>query len=198
MPPPMVPPPMIAMLLMSRTGVSFGKPFTFAASRSAKKAWRIAADWGETTNSVKSSRSFAKPSSIGRFTAASIQLTIRSWAICPRALFANFLRAASKNPAGTEAGSIFISRTRFNGALLFISSFAYAKPATSKSSPSTTLSTKPEVCAFLAAIGLPEVIKSKAASTPIKRGALWVPPAPGKMPSFTSGKPTFAVGNAQR
>ncbi len=44
MPPPMVPPPMMAIFFMSRIGVSLPRPLTFAASRSAKKAWRIAAD----------------------------------------------------------------------------------------------------------------------------------------------------------
>lgn len=38
----------------------------------------------------------------------------------------------------------------------------------------------------------PEVIKSSAEGTPISLGRSWVPLAPGRIPSVTSGKPTWA------
>ena len=42
-------------------------------------------------------------------------------------------------------------------------------------------------CSFSDAIGAPETIMFSAASTPIARGSRCVPPAPGRMPSLTSG-----------
>ena len=44
----------------------------------------------------------------------------------------------------------------------------------------------------------PVAIISSACPTPTMRGSRWVPPAPGTMPSFTSGSPTFADGTATR
>ena len=116
MPPPIVPPPIMATFLMSLVAVSFGRSLILAARRSAKNMWRIAADSGDVTSSPNNSRSLARPSSIGRLTAASRQETMRSCAICPRARFANRALASSKNPASTVAGSIVMSRTRFRGA----------------------------------------------------------------------------------
>ncbi len=42
MPPPMVPAPITATVLIARIGVSAGTSGIFAAARSAKKAWRSA------------------------------------------------------------------------------------------------------------------------------------------------------------
>jgi len=50
----------------------------------------------------------------------------------------------------------------------------------------------------LALIGSPLVIISSARCAPKMRGKRCVPPAPGKIPSFTSGKPSFADGTATR
>ncbi len=47
-------------------------------------------------------------------------------------------------------------------------------------------------------MGSPETIISSARSTPATRGSRWVPPAPGRMPSFTSGRPSLASGAATR
>ena len=44
----------------------------------------------------------------------------------------------------------------------------------------------------------PPVMASSAAGTPISRGSRWVPPAPGTMPSVTSGKPMRVPGAASR
>ena len=41
-------------------------------------------------------------------------------------------------------------------------------------------------------------ISSTAAATPVSRGRRCVPPAPGTMPSFTSGRPSFASATAMR
>ena len=44
----------------------------------------------------------------------------------------------------------------------------------------------------------PTTIIGSAASTPTTRGSRCVPPAPGRMPSLTSGSPSFAEGTATR
>ena len=45
---------------------------------------------------------------------------------------------------------------------------------------------------------VPLTIMFKARSGPARRGRRWVPPAPGRIPSFTSGNPTCAVASATR
>ena len=45
---------------------------------------------------------------------------------------------------------------------------------------------------------VPLMIMFKARSGPTRRGKRWVPPAPGKIPSFTSGNPTCAAASATR
>ena len=52
--------------------------------------------------------------------------------------------------------------------------------------------------AWAAVIGSPPTIMSSALATPIRRGRRWVPPAPGRMPSLTSGWPSRAPATAQR
>ena len=47
MPPPMVPQPTTAADAMGRAGVSLGTSGILATSRSAKNAWRCAADWSD-------------------------------------------------------------------------------------------------------------------------------------------------------
>ena len=56
-------------------------------------------------------------------------------------------------------------------------------------SPSTSSSTSPSRRASSPPIGSPLTIISSAFSTPTTRGSRWVPPAPGRRPSFTSGSP---------
>src|SRR6266705_1045311 len=84
MPPPMVPAPMTAALLISRVGVSAGTSGILAASRSAKKKYRCAFDSDELSSSTNSSRSRLSPCSNGRLTAASTALTMFSGARNPR------------------------------------------------------------------------------------------------------------------
>jgi hypothetical protein len=49
-----------------------------------------------------------------------------------------------------------------------------------------------------AAIVLPVVIKRTASAIGMMRGRRCVPPEPGRMPSFTSGRPSCAFGAATR
>ncbi len=59
-------------------------------------------------------------------------------------------------------------------------------------------STMPSDSASSADTMRPLAIKSTAAAMPVRRGRRCVPPAPGTMPSFTSGSPSFAVADAMR
>ena len=68
----------------------------------------------------------------------------------------------------------------------------------SNNSPSIISFTIPRDFAFSAEIKAPEVINSKACSAPMILGSRCVPPAPGKIPSFTSGNPTMASLLAKR
>ena len=52
--------------------------------------------------------------------------------------------------------------------------------------------------AFSALIGLPVVIIFTASAIGTMRGRRCVPPEPGRMPSFTSGRPSWALGEAIR
>ena len=52
MPPPIVPAPITATVLIGRVGVASGTSAIFEAARSAKKACRSAADSGVVTSSV--------------------------------------------------------------------------------------------------------------------------------------------------
>ena len=56
----------------------------------------------------------------------------------------------------------------------------------------------PSLCASSAGTWRPEMIRSSAAFGPISRGSRCVPPAPGRMPICTSGRPTLALGTATR
>jgi hypothetical protein len=61
-----------------------------------------------------------------------------------------------------------------------------------------TASMMPACCARAAGTGLPSVHMSSASGTPASRGSRCVPPAPGMMPSSTSGWPTLALATATR
>ena len=65
-------------------------------------------------------------------------------------------------------------------------------------SPLTTRSTMPSDNASAAVTMRPLAISSTAAAGPARRGRRCVPPAPGTMPSFTSGRPSLASGAAMR
>ena len=58
MPPPIVPQPTTPAAAIGRVGVSPGTSGIFATSRSAKKAWRCAADWSDSRSRSKTARSF--------------------------------------------------------------------------------------------------------------------------------------------
>ena len=79
-----------------------------------------------------------------------------------------------------------------------MASLSIAMPAPRSLSGATTASTIPTFNAAAALYSFPVVIHSSALSLPITRGRRTVPPKPGIIPSFTSGKPMRAVVSATR
>ena len=193
MPPPMVPPPMMAAVSMDLAGVSAGTSRILATSRSAKKTWRWAADCADSRQRSKISRSLARPSSNGSSTAAATASMQASGASKPRTRRATDLRKSSKIPFWPRAAATWSSSSlvRRGGR----PSRAKATAASTRS-PSAIASTTP--IASGSAGGSPETIISSAGLTPIRRGNRWVPPAPGTMPSLTSGSASRVLGAATR
>jgi hypothetical protein len=95
------------------------------------------------------------------------------------------------------AGSTRISLVRRGPRLLAISSRANSM-APSRRSPAMISSMKPTSFAFSAGIGLASSTISMVFWIPMMRGMRCVPPAPGMMPSVTSGSAKRAVGTATR
>ena len=200
MPPPIVPAPMMPTFLTGSVGVSSAISAIFQTCRSAKKTWRCAFDWVETRSSMKAARSRFSPSSIGNSTASRTQSSARVQASKPRFLRAWALAIFSKSSGLPRNGATFSSRSRtFTSGSPASITWRANFSAPSRSLPSSTISsTTPPSFACLAPNGVPERIASAAASGPIRRGNLCVPPAPGSRPSLISGNPSFAEGTATR
>ena len=197
MPPPMVPAPITAARSIVVTGVSFGTSGTFAASRSAKNMCTSARDSCEVTQSAKSSRSRAEPLSKSSVNAPSIASTALNGAFTPL----RRLRQRAPAPPRTRRRRPFDRRSCPKLAGLADArrpSSARTRSHRSRDSRPRSRSTMPAATAFDAATGLPAVHISIANSAPQSRGSRCVPPAPGMMPSSTSGWPTFASGAITR
>ena len=73
-----------------------------------------------------------------------------------------------------------------------------ARRATSVSTGAAhTSSTTPARSARCAFSERPVRIRSSAVRRPTSRGSRWVPPAPGMMPSITSGSPITVFGSSE-
>ena len=185
-PHPIVPPPTIAIFSILRIDVSFPISGTLVASRSAKNKCRWANDSGDFISFSKHSCSNLTPSTKD-FSVAALTAEIAIFgARKPLVLFNIFFENSSKisGEASNSSSLVFI-----NGFPMI--SLANLVAETNKLL-SQILSTTPTSKALRADIGFPEVIISSAAATPIRRGNLCVPPAPGIRPRFTSGRPTLA------
>ena len=195
MPPPMVPAPMTAARRTGRVGVSSGTSAILEAARSAKKAWRSALDSVVPRRARKRSRSTRSPSSNGREAAAASASTHLSGAGYPFDTAATAPRATARNPSalGWRTGR---SRSRGSGRRVAIVSAKAAAFSTRSPSTSASKSRVPASCA--AGTVVPETIMLSAVSRPTARGRRWVPPAPGRSPSFTSGNATWAPAPATR
>ncbi len=199
MPPPIVPPPITAACAIGRGRVPSGMPGTLAASRSAKKTWRCAFDWSPATSLRKSSLSRRRPSSNGSVKALRTASTQAAGASRPRSLRVNAAAAASNAPGSARAGASLSSRSRTRRNGRFSARTRRAKTIASVvRSPSAIASRTPSASASAAGIGSPVTIILSAFSGPTSRGRRCVPPAPGRRPSLTSGRPTRAVGAATR
>jgi hypothetical protein len=194
-PAPMVPAPITAAWSSGRTGVDGVMPSTLPAARSAKKACLSPFDSGVAISSWKACRSMARPSSNG-FPAAWIASTARKGAGSMGRFVVSVARAASHRAArlGSWSGMSRVLR----GGLVVTSAEAANSTAPASGSPSTTRSSRAVSARAAASTGSPVTIMSIAFSTPTSRGSRWVPPAPGRRPSLTSGRPSFPSALATR
>ena len=131
------------------------------------------------------------------FVAASIASIAAIGAGSPRIFLRTVSRAAEKFGAFCSGVPNFWLISRVFGAFFPAISRANATAPVSKS-PSISLSMIPAWSASPALMVLPFVHISTAFATPASRGRRCVPPAPGMIPKFTSGCPTFASGLATR
>ena len=186
---------------MSAVGVSFGTSGTLAASRSAKNRWRSAFDSVETTQSANSSRSRSEPASNGSVSAGfdgvdgGERRAQRPWpsSPAPRAPAAH-----ASSPAARCVGADRRSRASCGSRRPPALRLRERDRARQQIARRRCRSTMPAASALGAGTGLPSVHISSASAAPASRGSRCVPPAPGMMPSSTSGWPTFAsfVGDA--
>ena len=111
----------------------------------------------------------------------------------PRVWRATDLRNSAKTSGLPRTAPTLSSRSRIflSGRFSATIFSANATPAAARS-PSTISSMRPTLSASSAPIGSPLTIIDSAFGTPTTRGSRWVPPAPGRMPSFTSGRPKRA------
>jgi hypothetical protein len=133
------------------------------------------------------------PSANGRLTAASTALMQFSGARKPRVWRATLFLNSAKISGLPRAGAILSSRSRIflSGRFSASAVSANATPAAVRS-PSTISSIKPTRSASSAPIGSPLTIIWRAFCGPTTLGSRCVPPAPGRRPSFTSGRPKRA------
>ena len=90
------------------------------------------------------------------------------------------------------SGAFFSSRRAFQSSLPSAASFSMPRAASRRSAGATAASTAPTLSASAADHDSPPAIHSIAVSAPQRRESRTVPPQPGKMPSFVSGRPTLA------
>ena len=198
-PVPIVPAPITAADLMGLSGVDSGMSATLAAARSAKNACLNAFETGPIISSPKRRRSVASPSGNRIIAAASIA----SMHFCGAGKFAKPAFAVMR--ANPSRGSRFrsrILRSRARGRRApAATSAAFASPsatAAAVASAGTSASRSGLPLKSFAGTGSPDRITLSAFSTPMSRGRRCVPPAPGRSPIFTSGRPSFAPSAATR
>ncbi len=96
------------------------------------------------------------------------------------------------------SGDFFSSRRFLQSSRPAAASFSIVSAASRRSAGSATPSTAPAFRASAAPYCSPVAIHSIAVSAPHTRDRRTVPPQPGKMPSFVSGRPTFACVDMTR
>ena len=189
MPEPMVPPPITATR-SSRRAFAPAMPGTFCALRSAKNRCLSAFASALSRSVTNVARSVRTASANGVLAASRTISTALPTDGTPRAE-RRASPAAFSTSAASEAGTAAADSRRFPAC-------ATSARAAASRSPSTTRSTIPSVAASLAPTRRPAPMSAMARATPTSRGSRCVPPAPGRMPSFTSGSPTVAPAVASR
>ena len=201
MPPPIVPAPSTPHVSMSRIGVSLAMSGILFAARSAKNAYRWAADWAPVTSSTNSFLSTFRPSSNGRLAAASMHWMLYSGARKPRDLLGD-RRAELGEQFGVALGlgdlvvTVADPLERQASATAWLANATAAARRAATSPSAVTSSISPLSSASALPMWRPDVIISSAFGTPTRRGSRWVPPAPGSRPRLTSGRPNFAEATA--
>ena len=185
MPVPIRPPPMTPSCA---TGLGFASASgILLVSRSAKKTWRSARAWSELRKSAKTSASRVMPWAKSDRAVSSRRSSARNGLAWPRARAVTCFRASAK--ASVDAAGGGRSDRRDIGRPIFA---ARRFLALMMRSPSAMISAMPSFSASIASARRPDVIRSIDAAMPIRRGRRCVPPAPGMMPTVTSGRPTKA------
>ena len=195
MPPPIVPAPTTAARLMSAVGVSFGTSGTFAASRSAKNRCRSAFDSVETTQSANSSRSRSEPSSNGSGQAGFDGVDRRRTARARRG--GRFERRAHRARTPSRPPRRCVGVDRDVARLAELAGRRARLGERDRAGQQIAVDDRVDDAGGLAlsarATGLPSVhIVERQLRRRTSRGSRCVPPAPGMMPSSTSGCPSFA------
>ena len=195
MPPPIVPAPMMpAVLIVALRRV--GRHVEHLGGLAlGEEVVALRRRLGEVSSSWNSSRSRLMPSSNGSSTAACTHLMMLHGALKPRARRA-IAFSVSLNRSGDSSVALR-SRTRRRGAFCATSIWACATAPASRS-PSTMASMMPLLLASGAGMWRPEMMASSAYFAPVRRGRRCVPPAPGRMPRWTSGRPTRVVASDTR
>ena len=128
------------------------------------------------------------PSSNGSSTAACTHLMMFHGALKPRARRA-IAFSVSLNRSGNSRVAVR-SRTRRRGAFCATSIWACATAPFSRRRPRRWRRRCPCCLASGAGMWRPEMMASSAYLAPVSRGRRCVPPAPGRRPRWTSGRPT--------
>ncbi len=201
MPPPIVPAPTTAARVMSIAGVSCGMSGTFAASRSAKKRWRSARDSvgqdavGEQLALARRSRRRNRASSRPRSRRRPRRARARPGLSGPAP--ARVCLHTRPRPASRSAILFARSRVR-RGATPARATFVANAIAPVKQVAVDDESTMPAAARERPRPACRPCTSRARGAAPHSRGRRCVPPAPGMMPSSTSGWPTLASGTATR
>eukprot|EP01137_Pigoraptor_chileana_P016950 Opistho-2@74294 len=191
-PVPIVPDPTIPAVFTSRATFP-SRPGTLEHVRSAKKRCCCARAWVcPISHRIRSCSTRIPESNDGdandartastHFRWATISFGRRDVALVARSMAAS---CAARSPCTTRSAV-----RRGLSPAVCANSTAFA---TTQSVSATRRSMIPASIAFFAATGFPPTIMSTANSTPVSRGRRWVPPAPGRIPSSTSGRPTLTL-----
>mmetsp|Transcript_6479 Transcript_6479/g.19543 ORF Transcript_6479/g.19543 Transcript_6479/m.19543 type:complete len:307 (-) Transcript_6479:240-1160(-) len=200
-PDPMSPPPMTAtvpsFLLGTASLVPSDTPLTFFVPLMAKKMLTRALCAGSLAASLKAAVSAASPALPPFSTPASMASMHRSGCWTFGALFLVCSLAIPNIIFAMSFGSSLSSRSRVLTLFLFPEARSRATAlavASSSCGVFAISSTRPREWALAPLTDLEVKMSSRPVCKPTRRGRRWVPPKPGMIPSWSSGKPILASG----